>query len=60
MKHSALSVLSVVMFAATFVVGLVALFANGLFFRVLFVPVVFAGVYAAVCLLFDIAHDLRR
>ena len=60
MKNFTVSMLPFVLFAAALVVGLVALFANGLFFRVLFVPVVFAGVYAAVCLLFDIAHDLTR
>lgn len=60
MKHSAISVLPFVLFAAALVLGLFALFANGLFFRVLFVPVVFAGVYAAACLFFDIAHDLTH
>ena len=60
MKHSAISVLPFVLFAAALVLGLFALFANGLFFRVLFVPVVFAGVYAAACLCFDIIHDLGR
>ena len=58
MKNFTVSMLPFVLFAAALVVGLVALFANGLFFRVLFVPVVFLGVYAAVTLCFEITEDL--
>ena len=41
-------------------IGLAVLFANGLFFQVMFVPVIFGGVYAAACLCFEIWEDLSR
>lgn len=39
--------------------GLALLFSNGLIYQALFVPVVFAGVYAAACLVFEIWDELR-
>ena len=45
---------------AAIAVGLAALFANGLFYQVMFVPVIFAAVYAASCLCFEIWEDLTR
>ena len=40
--------------------GLAALMANGLLYRVMFLPVIFFGVYAAVSLCFEIWEDLTR
>ncbi|MBR5559568.1 MAG: hypothetical protein IKU72_04920 [Oscillospiraceae bacterium] len=45
---------------AMVIIGLAVLFANGLFFQVMFVPVIFGGVYAATCLCFDIIQDLSH
>lgn len=40
--------------------GLAALLANGLLYQVMFLPVIFFGVYAVVCLCFEIWNDLTR
>ena len=40
--------------------GLAALLANGLLYQVMFLPVIFFGVYAAVNLCFEIWEDLTR
>lgn len=45
--------------AASVLLGLALLFSNGLIYQALFVPVVFAGVYAAACLVFEIWDELR-
>ena len=45
---------------AAVLLGLAALAANGRLYQLLFLPVVFAGVYAAACLLFEIMEELRH
>ena len=40
--------------------GLAALLANGLLYQVMFLPVIFFGVYAVVGLCFEIWEDLTR
>ena len=40
--------------------GLAALMSNGLLYRVMFLPVIFLGVYTVVCLCFEIWDDLNR
>jgi len=46
--------------AGMILAGLAALMANGLLYRVMFLPVIFFGVYAAVSLCFEIWEDLTR
>ncbi len=45
---------------AVVIAGLALLLANGLLYQVMFVPVIFGGVYAAACLCFEIVEDLSR